>query len=74
MGLPVSVFKDFQLVESVQETRPDESIYKPLVFYFSHKTLRDLTLQVDARSDVVSVRAPYPSTFHGIGIMRGSMP
>lgn len=72
MGLPSSIFRDFQLMKSVQETRKDESIYKPVVFYFSHKEIRDLTLKVEARSDVASVDTPYPSTFHRIEITRGS--
>lgn len=74
MNLPTSVFRDFQLIKSVQETRPNESIYKPVVFYFSHRTIRDLTLKVEARSDVASDGASYPSTFHAIEITQGSLP
>lgn len=74
MGMPLSVFQDFQLIKSVQETRPNESIHKPVVFYFSHKAIRDLTLKVEARSDLTSVDDPYPRTFHGIEIVRGPTP
>lgn len=74
MGLPASVFRDFQLIRSAQETRPNESIHKPVVFYFSHKAIPDLTIKVEARSDLTSVDDPYPRTFHGLEIVRGPMP
>lgn len=74
MRLPPSVFQEFQLVKSVQETRPEESIYKPIVFYFSHKVIPGLTLKVEVRSDLTSLSEPYPRTFHGIEIARSSKP
>lgn len=74
MHLPPSVFQGFQLVRSVQETRPDESIHKPVAFYFSHKVIPDLTLKVEVRSDLTSLDELYPRTFHGIEIVRSPKP
>jgi hypothetical protein len=72
--LPPNVFENFKLIKAVQEKRPGQSITKPTVFYFSHKSIQDLTLKVEARSDVASVADPYPRTFHRIDIIRGARP
>jgi hypothetical protein len=74
MALPQSLFSDFRLEKKVQESRPEESITMPVVFYFSHKTIRNLALKVEARSDLISIDSPYPSSFHVIEITRTTTP
>jgi hypothetical protein len=74
IGLPQSFFDEFQLIKTAQETREGESIPRPIVFYFSHKTIRGLTLKVQARPDLTSVNARFPSSFYVIEIARSAMP
>lgn len=74
IGLPQSFFADFQLVKAAQETREGESISRPIVFYFSHKTIRGLTLKIETRPDVTRVNDRFPSTFYVIEITQGAIP
>jgi hypothetical protein len=73
MSLPASTFLEFELIKTVHEKRKDESIDNPVVFYFSHRKIRDMRLKIEARSDVVSVEEPYPRSFHHIQITRSSL-
>jgi hypothetical protein len=70
MNMRRQLFNDFSLDKAVIEHRPHESVRNPVVFYFSHKKLRGVTLQVESRDDVVNVGDPYPSSFHGLEIIR----
>jgi hypothetical protein len=70
MSLPLHVFDDFLFVKAVPEIRPEESVKKPIVFYFLHRKLPGVKLRVESRDDVVCVGGPYPSSFHAFEITR----
>jgi hypothetical protein len=70
MQLPSTLFDDFLLEKVVQEDRPDERVKKPVVFYFTHKSLLDVHLRVESRRDLVHVDSKFPSSFHALNIVR----
>ncbi len=72
MHLPPAFFADFLLKRVAKEQRPDERLDNPVVFYFEHRRRPDITLQVEARSDVAAMVDPYPSSFHALQISRNS--
>jgi hypothetical protein len=72
MNLRREFFDDFSVDKTVIEHRPYQSVRNPLVFYFSHKKLRGVTLKVESRDDVVNVGDAYPSSFHNLEISRDS--
>ncbi len=72
MQLPSSFFHDFQLQKVVQEEREFQSIRNPVVFYFKHKRLNDISLKMEAREDVVTTSDSFPSSFYALQLLRES--
>lgn len=74
MGLPGTFFDDFGLEAKFAQERPKESLKRVNVFRYKRSD-RGVNLQLDfeARSDVASLEAEYPKSFHRLTIRRGRL-
>lgn len=71
MELPGTFFEGFGLPAKFADERPKESLKRVNVFRYKVDA-RGASVQLDfeARSDVASLEAPYPQSFHRLTVRR----
>jgi len=65
IGVPAEFFSDFRLEKAELSLRPEESIKRVNVFSYRQKAGL-LSMTIEAREDLSSVKEKYPSSFHAI--------